>query len=175
MGTAPGRYRYTVGNARLYASLGIEGTTYQIGFEAVGELLGSAEGKVLFDFGCGAGRSAAFLTTLGAGHVYGVDHDRDMIGVAESRGLARVTFLHADGTIPLPDTSAGGAVSLNVFMEIRTPGEMRRACGEIARTLRPGGPSSWNRQARWRSVIRSAATPTRIPGPCAAATLRRAS
>lgn len=63
-----------------------------------------------------------------------------MIGEAESRGLGGVTFFHSDGAIPLPDASADGAVSLNVFVEIRTPGEMRRACAEIARTLRPGGP-----------------------------------
>jgi SAM-dependent methyltransferase len=91
-------------------------------------------------FGCGAGRSAAFLRALGAGHVYGVDHDQDMIEEAESRALAGVTFLHADGAIPLPDASVDGAISVNVFVEMRTPGEMRRACGEIARTLRPGSP-----------------------------------
>ena len=136
---AGGRYSYTAGNARLYGSLGIEGTTYQIGFDAVRELLGSIKGKIFLDFGCGAGRSAAFLRTLGARHVYGVDHDQDMIGEAESRGLGGVTFFHSDGAIPLPDASADGAVSLNVFVEIRTPGEMRRACAEIARTLRPGG------------------------------------
>ena len=132
MGKAPGLYSYTAGNARLYRSLGIEGTTYQIGFDAVRELLGPVESKVLLDFGCGAGRSAAFLTALGAGHVYGVDHDQNMIDEAESQGLPRVTFLYADGTIPLPDASVDGAVSLNVFMEIRTLGEMRRACDEIA-------------------------------------------
>jgi SAM-dependent methyltransferase len=140
MAIGPGRYSYTASNAKLYGSLGIGGTTYQIGFDAIRELLGPVAGKVLLDFGCGAGRSAAFLTALGAGHVYGVDHDQDMIGEAESRGLAAVTFLHAEGTIPLPDASVDGAISANVFMEIRTQGQMRRACGEIARTLRPGGP-----------------------------------
>ena len=140
MGSAAGgRYSYTAGNARLYGSLGIEGTTYQIGFDTVRELLGPIKGKIFLDFGCGAGRSAAFLRALGARHVYGVDHDQDMIGEAESRGLSGVTFFHSDGPIPLPDASADGAVSLNVFVEIRTPGEMRRACAEIARTLRPGG------------------------------------
>jgi SAM-dependent methyltransferase len=141
MGSAAGgRYRYTAGNARLYGSLGIEGTTYQIGFDAARELLGPVRGMTLLDFGCGAGRSAAWLRALGAGHVYGVDHDPDMIAEAESRGLDGATFLHAHGTIPLPDASADGAVSLNVFIEMRTPGEMRRACSEIARVLRPGGP-----------------------------------
>lgn len=140
LGTTPGRYRYTAANARLYGSLGIEGTTYQIGFDAVRELLGSVEGKVFLDFGCGAGRSAAFLRALGALHVYGVDRDQDMIDEAESRALTGVTFLHADGAIPLADASVDGAISLNVFVEMRTPGEMKYACGEIARTLRAGSP-----------------------------------
>jgi predicted RNA methylase len=65
-GTVPARYGYTADSARLYGSLGIEGTTYQIGFDAVRELLGPVEGKVLLDFGCGAGRSTAFLKALGA-------------------------------------------------------------------------------------------------------------
>jgi len=30
-----GRYSYTSGGAELYDTLGIEGTTYEIGFEAV--------------------------------------------------------------------------------------------------------------------------------------------
>jgi predicted RNA methylase len=53
-----GRYSYTDGNAELYRSLGIEGTTYQIGFDAVGKLLGDITGKTFLDFGCGTGRSA---------------------------------------------------------------------------------------------------------------------
>jgi SAM-dependent methyltransferase len=140
METDPGRYRYAAGNAKLYASLGIEGTTYQIGFDAVRDLLGPVEGQILLDFGCGAGRSTAFCKALGAGHVYGVDHDRDMIAEAEARALAGATFLAAEGTVPLPDESVDGAVSLNVFVELRTPDELRRVCGEIARTLRPGRP-----------------------------------
>lgn len=59
MGSAAGgRYSYTAGNARLCGSLGIEGPTYQIGFDAVRELLGPIKGKIFLDFGCGAGRSA---------------------------------------------------------------------------------------------------------------------
>jgi hypothetical protein len=63
-----------------------------------------------------------------------------MIEQALSRELDGVTFVRIDGTIPLPDASLDGAVSMNVFIEIRTPGAMRRACAEIARTLRPGAP-----------------------------------
>jgi hypothetical protein len=51
---ADGRYSYSNDNAALYGSLGIEGTTYEIGFDAVAELLGDISGKDFFDFGCGA-------------------------------------------------------------------------------------------------------------------------
>lgn len=135
-----GRYDYTVGHAKLYGSLAIEGTTYQIGFDAVRELLGDIRGQVFLDFGCGTGRSAAFLKALGARHVYGVDHDQNMISQAQSRELGGVTLMHIDGPIPLADASVDGAVSLNVFMEMRTLSQMTRACTEIARTLRPGSP-----------------------------------
>jgi SAM-dependent methyltransferase len=137
---ADGRYSYTNGNAELYGSLGIVGTTYQIGFDAVAGLLGDITGKTFLDFGCGAGRSARFLKQLGAQHVYAVDHDQNMIGQALTQELHGVTFLLIDGPIPLPDASVDGAVSMNVFIEIRTPGAMRRACAQIARILRPDGP-----------------------------------
>ena len=47
--------------------------------------LGEVQGQVFLDFGCGTGRSAAFLRSLGAGRVYGVDRDQDMIGNALAR------------------------------------------------------------------------------------------
>jgi SAM-dependent methyltransferase len=131
-------YSYTGGTAELYGLLGIEGTTYQIGFDAVAKLLGDIGGKTFLDFGSGTGRSARFLKELGAEHVYGVDHDQDMIDQALSQKLDGVTFVLIDATIPLPDASVDGAVSLNVFIEIRTLGAMTRACAEIARILRPG-------------------------------------
>jgi predicted RNA methylase len=82
---AGGRYSYTDGNAELYGLLGIEETTYQIGFDAVAKTLGDIGGKTFLDFGCGAGRSARFLKQLGAQRVYGVDHDQNMIDQALSR------------------------------------------------------------------------------------------
>jgi ubiquinone/menaquinone biosynthesis C-methylase UbiE len=109
-------YSYTAGTAELYGLLGIEGTTYQIGFDAVAKLLGDIEGKTFLDFGSGTGRSARFLKELGAEHVYGVDHDQDMIDQALSQELDGVTFVLIDVTIPLPDASVDGAVSLNVFI-----------------------------------------------------------
>jgi len=137
---ADGGYSYTDGNAELYGLLGIEGTTYQIGFDAVAKLLGDVSGKTFLDFGCGTGRSARFLKGLGVRHVYAVDHDQNMISQALTQELDGVTFLRIDGPIPLPDASVDGAVSMNVFIEIRTLAAMTRACAEIARTLRPDAP-----------------------------------
>lgn len=131
-------YRYTDANAELYGSFGIEGTTYQIGFDAVAKLLGDISGKTFLDFGCGTGRSARFLKNLGAQHVYAVDHDQNMIDKALSQELGGVTFLPIDDAIPLPAASVDGAISMNVFIEIRTLGTMTQACAEIARTLRAG-------------------------------------
>jgi ubiquinone/menaquinone biosynthesis C-methylase UbiE len=133
-----GRYSYTSGGAKVYDALGIEGTTYEIGFEAVRLVLGDIQGQVFLDFGCGTGRSAAFLRSLGAGRVYGVDRDHDMIGKALARRLDGVVFTRIDEVIPLPDESVDGAVSLNVFVEMRTLAEMSRVCREVARTLRRG-------------------------------------
>ena len=139
MGSDPGdRYRYTGGNAEAYGSFGIDGTTYQIGFDAVAELLGDISGKTFLDFGCGAGRSARFLKRLGARQVYAVDHDQNMIDQALAQELDGVTFFYTDSDIPLPDTSVDGAISMNVFIEIRTLDAMTHACAEIARTMRPG-------------------------------------
>lgn len=47
-----------------------------------------------------------------------------MIDQAVSQELDGVTFLHIDNLIPLSDESVDGAVSMNVFIEIRTPGTM---------------------------------------------------
>ena len=137
---AGGRYSYTAGGAKIYSSLGVEGTTYEIGYDRVRELLGdSITGKVFLDFGCGAGRSTAFLRALGARHVYGVDHDQDMIDLARAAILDGAEFSLIAGTVPLPDESVDGAVSLNVFIEIRTMDAMRRACKEVVRVLRREG------------------------------------
>jgi SAM-dependent methyltransferase len=141
MGTdSGGRYSYTPAGAELYDALGIEGTTYEIGFEAVRLALGDIREQVFLDVGCGSGRSAAFLRSLGARRVYGVDRDPDMVGKALARRLEGAVFTRIDGVIPLPDESVDGAVSLNVFIEMRTLAEMTGICREVARTLRPGSP-----------------------------------
>jgi len=130
---------YSSGRADMYDSLGIRGTTYEIGFDAVAAVLGDLRGKVLLDFGSGTGRSAAFLRALGAELVYGVDHDPAMVRIASAKGLSGVKFLASDRTIPLPTASVAAATSLNVFIEIRSRNVMEEVCTEVARVLQPGG------------------------------------
>jgi SAM-dependent methyltransferase len=136
-----GRYSYTPAGAKIYSTFGIEGTSYEIGYDCVRQLLdGNISGEIFLDFGCGAGRSTAFLKELGAGHVYGVDHDQNMVDLARAMNLDGAEFFFIADAIPLPDESVDGAISLTVFVEIRTVAAMRRACSEIARILRPGSP-----------------------------------
>ena len=59
-----------------------------------------------------------------------------MISHAPTQEPDGVIFLRIDGVIPLPDALVDGAVSMNVFIEIRTLAAMTGACAEIARTLR---------------------------------------
>jgi ubiquinone/menaquinone biosynthesis C-methylase UbiE len=133
------KYHYTAENAKTYDTFEIAGTTYEIGFGRVAELLGDLTGQEFLDFGSGTGRSAVFLKGLGARHIYAVDRDDEMIRVAQAKHLEGITFVSTShGSIPLDNESVDGAVSLNVFVEIRSAHELREVCREIARTLRPG-------------------------------------
>jgi ubiquinone/menaquinone biosynthesis C-methylase UbiE len=163
---AGGRYSYTPDGAKIYGTLGIEGTTYEIGYDCVRQSLGDGiSGKTFLDFGCGAGRSTVFLKALGAGHVYGVDHDQNMLDLALAAELDGVEFFLITDTIPLPDEAADGAISLTVFVELRTIPELSRACSEVARVLRRGSPfivMSVNPMA-FGHTFRSFGYPTVVP------------
>ena len=138
---AGGQYRYSADGAKIYGTLGIQGTTYEIGYDCVRESLGDGiAGKVFLDFGCGAGRSTFFLKALGAEHVYGVDHDQNMLDLVLAARLDGTEFFLIADIIPLPDEAADGAISLTVFVEIRTMAAMNKACREVARILRHGSP-----------------------------------
>jgi SAM-dependent methyltransferase len=138
---AAGPYRYSADGAKIYGTLGVEGTTYEIGYDCVRESLGDGiAGKAFLDFGCGAGRSTFFLKALGAEHVYGVDHDQNMLDLALATKRDGVEFFLIADVIPLPDEAVDGAISLTVFVEIRTMAAMSKVCSEVARVLRHGSP-----------------------------------
>src|SRR2546423_497628 len=104
-------YEYNPEYAAIYSALGIENTTYEIGFKEMQELLGDIRGKAFLDVGCGAGRSSIFLKMLGAKKVHGVDHDNNMIAIAKTIIDPQLEFIIIDGVIPLSDQSMDGAIS----------------------------------------------------------------
>jgi len=63
-----------------------------------------------------------------------------MLDLALATKLDGVEFFLIADTIPLPDEAADGAISLTVFVEIRTIPALSRACSEVARVLRRGSP-----------------------------------
>jgi SAM-dependent methyltransferase len=126
--------------AEAYGSLAISGTTYEIGFDAMKPKLGDLSGQVWLDFGSGAGRSSHFLRSLGAGLVFGVDHNPSMVRQARSHSTGGTEYAVIDQVVPLVRDSVDGAISCNVFIEMRSLHEMATACAEVHRVLRPGSP-----------------------------------
>jgi ubiquinone/menaquinone biosynthesis C-methylase UbiE len=100
-----------------------------------------APGRRLLDVGTGTGRAAIALARAGA-QVVGVDASEQMLTVARERAAqagADVAFQPADAhTLPFPDRSFDGAVSLRVIMH--TP-DWARCVAELCRV------------SRWRVVV----------------------
>jgi SAM-dependent methyltransferase len=136
--TAPPQY--SAGDASAYDALAIGGTTYEIGFCEVRRMLGDISGHVFLDFGSGTGRSSRFLHDLGAQQVYGIDHSDEMIRKASARSGEGIVFLKSEGEVPLDTASVDGAISLCVFSEMRRIEDIVRACKEIGRIVKEGGP-----------------------------------
>ena len=131
-------YRYSTKGAIIYETLGIRDTTYEAGFLELQRLLGDVRGRQFLDFGCGTGRSSEFLRSLGA-VVHGVDHNLSMVEQAQKKTCDGMTFTLMEDVIPAGEKSMDGAISANVFIEIKTLDYMREACREVARVLKPDG------------------------------------
>lgn len=131
---------YSTGAARIYNSIGIAGSTYEIGYREVARILGDLQGQVFLDYGSGAGRSAAFLAELGAKRVVAIDQSWSMLEVARRTQRPCVDLVLTRGVVPLRDASIDGAISICVLVELRTRKELRRAAQEMARAVRPTGP-----------------------------------
>lgn len=129
---------YDAASAELYATLGIEGTTYEASFDAAREMLGDLSGKRCLDFGCGTGRSTMLLRSLGAKQAVGVDRNESMVSAAvQSTGVEYL--LMREGLVPCPDETFDAALASHVFVEARSESELLTAHAEIARCLKSGG------------------------------------
>ena len=106
-------------------------------------LLGaSGAARRVLDAGCGTGLFALGLAAADPGRtVEGLDASRGMLDVARREaarsGRANVTFRQGDViALPYPDGSFDAAVAAGLFPNLNEP---RRALGELARVLVPGG------------------------------------
>ncbi|RME56084.1 MAG: class I SAM-dependent methyltransferase, partial [Caldilineae bacterium] len=95
------------------------------------------------DLGCGDGVFTALLAELLApgSHIYGVDRDGQALARARRRvesraSSARVTFLRADFTQPLPLPPLDGMLLANALHFVAEKGPVLAA---LARLLKPGG------------------------------------
>jgi ubiquinone/menaquinone biosynthesis C-methylase UbiE len=132
--------RYDAGEASSYGSLGISGTTYQIGYDFARRRLRALRPSRVLDFGAGAGRSSEFLRQCGAQEVWAVDHSPAMVEQGRARNIPGVTYLLSrDAQIPLGGNTVDLAVSLFVFIEFTTLAAMTGACREVHRVMRDGG------------------------------------
>jgi ubiquinone/menaquinone biosynthesis C-methylase UbiE len=104
--------------------------------------LGVDSDTSLVDIGCGIGGAARFLASTFGCSVTGVDLAPNYIAVAQEltewTGLSdRVQFEVGSALgMPFDDDTFDGAVQLHVGMNIEDKGKL---CGEVFRTLRPGG------------------------------------
>ncbi|MEK6806554.1 MAG: class I SAM-dependent methyltransferase [Pseudomonadota bacterium] len=94
---------------------------------------------MILDLGCGYGRLASQLITLGFIHVSGYDASRKMI----ERGNAlhpQLRLAVADvAKLPEPDGAADAVILSALLTSIPDPAKQRDVVKEIKRVLRPGG------------------------------------
>jgi SAM-dependent methyltransferase len=135
----PRYFSYSNESAAAYSTLGISGTTYELGFRYVARFLGRCNRKSLLDFGCGTGRSTRFLEAFRPQYILGVDHDKEML--LQARRLSTTAKFQLIGKhIGTPDGIFDAAISCSAFIEMRTKSEMFTACREIFRVLKPSSP-----------------------------------
>jgi ubiquinone/menaquinone biosynthesis C-methylase UbiE len=133
------KYEYLAPNAETYKELGIKSTSYEMAFSQVEKMLGDVHGQCLLDFGCGAGRSAKFLETLGAERVIGVDHNQSMIAEATTCAGDALEFHLIKDRLPLANESMDGALAMASFVETKTLSDMKKCLKEIARVVKGDG------------------------------------
>jgi SAM-dependent methyltransferase len=133
------KYKYSAETANAYKTLGIAGTTYEPSFQKSARILGDLKGKVVLDFGSGAGRSARFLINLGAKKVIGVDHNASMVEEAKGENISGAEFHLVENTFPLPDYSVDLVFSSHALMEISEIAKIQTTMTKIARVVKQEG------------------------------------
>jgi len=127
--------------------------TLKYGYDALASALGDLQGKKIFDYGSGTGRSTKFLHDLGA-DISGTDIRQDMIEQSQKQ-YPKIEFkLIVDNKIPWPDKSFDIVITAFVHIEISSLKEMEKVHQEIKRVLKPDGqyfiltvnPKSWGNQ-----------------------------
>ena len=115
-----------------------EGRDFRTRRRANLEALAPRQGEVIVDIGCGAAHLCEEIARAGA-RVIGVDPSDAMLEAARGRcaDMDAVTFQTGTAdALGLPDASADGAVSVQVFEYLS---DIPAGLAEAARVVRPGG------------------------------------
>ncbi len=134
-------FHYSKKNALAYQNLAIDSTSYEAPYREAEWILGDLKGKRYLDFGCGTGRSSAFLLQLNAMEVIAADHNENMIRQAVSLHAGQsITFHLIKDSLPVAPASLDGAFSSYVFMEMNSLSDIEHFMQEIGKGLKPGAP-----------------------------------
>lgn len=92
----------------------------------------------VFDFGCGSGRWAPFITNIGMQYS-GADLSGEMVKLAKTRNPnSTIKKLSAGGPLPWPNATFDLAISIAVLHH-NPPDEQKRYISELSRILKKGG------------------------------------
>lgn len=101
---------------------------------------GTFSGLRVLEVGCGRGVGIEILLSMGASEVIGFDLDPKMVALAKNRttryGNRVQVFIGDAEEVDLPDAGFDAVVDFGILHHV--PG-WRKALGEIARLLKPGG------------------------------------
>jgi ubiquinone/menaquinone biosynthesis C-methylase UbiE len=107
--------------------------------DLIGFDVGTFEGKVVLDAGCGGGRNTIAMARLGAAEAHGIDIGAEGIEDAteRARGLPGVRFGQASvEAIPYPDATFDIVWCAGVLMHTQHDD---KTLDELARVIKPGG------------------------------------
>jgi len=119
-------------------------------------LLGDAHGKIVLDYGCGAGENSVLIASHGAEKVVGVDISPELIGLAEKRlalhGFAeradfRVGSAHE---LPLEDDSVDVVFGMAILHHL----DLELASAEVLRVLKKSGRAIFLEPVRNSKFVR---------------------